>query len=84
MLDTINPGGYYSARLRQLGQFALASPSFETRQVHMRWAAEEGIEDPLYGNQGGSAEESALWGTLRKLRLACGGLMQYLLHLQPR
>lgn len=82
VLDTINPGGYHSARIRLLGPFAAASPSFKA--VKMPWVFGEGIADPLYGNVGGEAEQAALWGTLRKLRVACAGLAQFLHQLQDR
>lgn len=82
VLDTINPGGFYSARIRLLGPFAATSTSF--RPSKMPWVFGEGIEDPLYGNVGGETEQAALWGTLRKLRLACAGLAQFLHQLQDR
>ena len=82
VLDTINPGGFYSARVRQLGHFAAASTYFKPHKAP--WALGEGIADPLYGNLGGEREQSELWSTLRKLRLACAGLAQYLQELQPR
>lgn len=82
VFDTINPGGFYSARIRLLGPFAAASPSFKAGK--MPWVFGEGIEDPLYGNVGGDSEQAALWGTLRKLRLACAGLALFLHQLQNR
>lgn len=82
VLDTMNPGGFYSARIRLFSPFAAASESFKPDR--MQWAFAEGIEDPLYGNVGGEAEQAALWGTLRKLRLACAGLAQFLHQLQTR
>jgi hypothetical protein len=80
VLDTINPGGYYLAKVRQLGHFASVCANF--RPDRAPWALAGGIEDPLYGNVGGQVEQAALWGTLRKLRLGCAGLAQYLHHLQ--
>ena len=80
VLDTINPGGFYTAKVRQLGHFACACTNF--RPERAPWALEGGIEDPLYGNAGGREEQAALWGTLRKLRLGCAGLAQFLHHLQ--
>ena len=82
VLDTIDPGGFYAARIRLFGPFAAASTSFKPDR--MPWVFAEGIEDPLYGNVGGEAEQAALWGTLRKLRLACAGLAQFLHQLQDR
>lgn len=82
VLDTINPGGFYAARVRQFGQFAAASTHF--RPDKAPWALCEGIEDPLYANVGGEEGQAALWATLRKLRLACAGLAQYLTQLQSR
>lgn len=82
VLDTINPGGFYTAKIRLFGPFAAASASFKPDR--MPWVFAEGIEDPLYGNVGGDAEQAALWGTLRKLRLACAGLAQFLHQLQKR
>lgn len=80
VLDSMNPGGYYSARIRLFGPFAAASPYFKPKKAP--WAFGEGIEDPLYGNGGGVVEQAALWGTLRKLRLACAGLAQFIHQLQ--
>lgn len=80
MLDTINPGGFYTAKLRQFGNFAAASTYFTPRRAP--WALSEGIQDPLYGNLGGEAESANLWGMLRKLRLSCAGLVQFLVELQ--
>ena len=82
VLDTINPGGYYSARIQQLGHFAAASTYYRPEKAP--WIHGEGITDPLYGNAGGREEESALWGMLRKLRLGCAGLAQYLSQLHSR
>lgn len=44
----------------------------------------EDIADPLYGNAGGAGEEEALQATVRHLRLACAGLLNYLVELDKR
>ena len=82
VLDTINPGGFYTAKVRQLSVFAAASTFFTPKRAP--WALSEGIQDPLYGNIGGEQEAANLWGTLRKLRLSCAGLAQFLVELQSR
>ena len=82
VLDTINPGGFYAAKVRQLANFAAASTHFTSKRAP--WAFGDGIEDPLYGNVGGHEEEGSLWRTLRKLRLSCAGLAQFLVELQSR
>lgn len=82
-MDTINPGGFYAAKVRQFGNFAAASTHFSAKRAPWALLA-EGIQDPLYGNLRGQEEEARLWGTLRKLRLSCAGLAQFLVELQAR
>ncbi len=42
------------------------------------------IVDPLYGNTGGAEEAAALQHTVHHLRLACAGLLNYLVQLDKR
>lgn len=48
------------------------------------FAGRDDIADPLYGNAGGAGEEAALRETVRHLRLACAGLLNYLVELDNR
>jgi hypothetical protein len=52
--DLINPGGYYSARVRVLGSF---HPVLSQRASQ---ADGQDIDDPLYGNFGGQQEQVRL------------------------
>jgi hypothetical protein len=56
--DLINPGGYYSARVRVLGSFhpVLSQRSNQTDG--------QDIDDPLYGNIGGQQEQVRSWTCL--------------------
>jgi hypothetical protein len=48
------------------------------------FAGRNDIADPLYGNAGGAGEAAALHETLRHLRIACAGLINYLEGLNSR
>lgn len=73
VLDKINPGGFYSSRIKLLGSFQ----HLATRTVA---AADPDIPDPLYGE----LEEAALPDCIATLRQACRGLLAHLLQLQAR
>ena len=73
VLDKINPGGFYSSRIKLLG-------SFQHLATRTMAAADPDIPDPLYGD----LEETAVPGCIASLRQACCGLLAYLLQLQAR
>ena len=74
VFDAMNPGGGYSNRVQQLGNFAGSQAS----------TFSEDINDPLYGNSGGGQERVALLAAVHQLRTACTALLQKLMHLQAR
>ncbi|KAK9846070.1 hypothetical protein WJX84_010618 [Apatococcus fuscideae] len=73
VLDKINPGGFYSSRIKLLG-------SFQPLATQAAAAADPDIPDPLYGD----LEEAALPACIATLRQACRGLLTHLLQLQSR
>lgn len=77
VFDAMNPGGGYSNRVQQLGNFA-AIPGSQASTFS------EDINDPLYGNSGGAQERVALLAAVHQLRTACRALLQKLMHLQAR
>ena len=77
VFDAMNPGGGYSNRVQQLGNFAAAPDSQAS-------TFSEDINDPLYGNFGGAQEHVALLAAVHQLRTACRALLQKLMHLQAR
>lgn len=77
VFDAMNPGGGYSNRVQQLGNFA-AIPDSQASTFS------EDINDPLYGNSGGAQERVALLAAVHQLRTACRALLQKLMHLQAR
>ena len=79
ILDTINPGGNYSGRVRTLGPFGMAA----RRAIPSSVAVE--ISDPLYDLcDDESAQQVALQGIAQELAFACRGLATYLIDLQVR
>ena len=74
VFDAMNPGGGYSNRVQQLGNFAGSQAS----------TFSDDINDPLYGNSGGAQERVALLAAVHQLRTACRALLQMLMHLQAR
>ena len=77
VFDAMNPGGGYSNRVQQLGNFA-AIPGSQASTFS------DDINDPLYGNSGGAQERVALLAAVHQLRTACRALLQKLMHLQAR
>ena len=73
VLDKINPGGFYSSRIKLLGSF---QPPAASRAA----TADSDIPDPLYGD----LEGADLLACIARLHLACRGLMGHLLQLQAR
>ncbi len=73
VLDRINPGAFYSSRIKLLH-------SFQRERTSMTAAADHEITDPLYGD----GDETALLECIASLRLACRGLLTYLLELKSR
>lgn len=80
ILDTINPGGNYSGRVRTLGPFGMAARRATPSQVAID------ISDPLYDTycESESAQQEALQGIAQELAFACRGLATYLIDLQVR
>lgn len=69
--DTINKAGNYSRKVRMLGQY------------HRQLGASKepdgmDINDPLYGNVGGTEEQEAVRRTAMIIAEACNGLLQFL------
>ncbi|EIE21284.1 hypothetical protein COCSUDRAFT_48336 [Coccomyxa subellipsoidea C-169] len=80
VLDNINPGGLYAARVKLLGRYAPKAASFAGPPS----LGAEDIPDPLYGNAGGPAELVRLRTTVQQIRAACRGLLRHLLDLDKR
>ena len=79
VFDTINPGGFYAARVKPLGAYAAAAP------VGPGGLPQCGdIADPLYGNSGGADEAERLQAAVAQLRSACRGLLAHLCQLHAR
>lgn len=79
VLDTINPGGYYSARIRLLGPFGAAAKNAKPERI------QDDISDSLYGiAESPEAEKAAVRATAKQLAFACRGLADYLLLLQSK
>ncbi|KAF6259658.1 hypothetical protein COO60DRAFT_989348 [Scenedesmus sp. NREL 46B-D3] len=70
--DLINPGGYYSARVRVLGSF---HPVLSQRASQ---ADGQDIDDPLYGNFGGQREQEAVLFAAKLIHESCSNLLQQL------
>ncbi|BDA42857.1 probable low molecular weight phosphotyrosine protein phosphatase [Coccomyxa sp. Obi] len=75
VFDTINTKGNYSKRVRRLGEFHPQLAKIMTPDG-------QDIDDPLYGNKGGATEKEAVEATLRTLREACEGLVDWLVRLR--
>ena len=75
--DTINPGGFYAARLKLLGSFAAGQSGCNTARA-------QDVADPLYGNIGGARESDSLAAAIAQMRSACAGLLTHLLELEAR
>jgi hypothetical protein len=80
VLDNINPGGLYAARVRLLGSFSPTSAVFAGPPA----LEADDIPDPLYGNTGARTELLRLRNTVQQIRAACKGLLQHLLDLDKR
>lgn len=80
MLDNINPGGFYAARVKLLGRFAPKAAAFAGPPS----LGAEDIPDPFYGNTGGQTELMRLRKTVQQIRAASKGLLRHLLDLQKR
>lgn len=70
--DLINPGGYYSARVRVLGSF---HPVLGKRNS---LTDAQDIDDPLYGNTGGQKEQDAVLLAAKLIHESCAALLQQL------
>ncbi len=79
VFDTINPGGFYAARVKPLGAYAAAAPRAPGPLPPCG-----DIPDPLYGNSGGADEAERLQAAVAQLRLACAGLLAHLHQLHAR
>ena len=79
VFDTINPGGFYAARVKPLGAYAAAAPRGPGPLPPCG-----DIADPLYGNSGGADEAERLQAAVVQLRSACAGLLAHLHQLQAR
>lgn len=83
VFDTINPGGFYAARVKPLGAYAAAAPGACARGPAGLPACGD-IADPLYGNSGGADEAERLRAAVARLRAACAGLLAHLRQLHAR
>ena len=79
MFDTINPGGFYAARVKPLGAYAAAAPRGPGPLPPCG-----DIADALYGNSGGADEAERLQAAVVQLRSACAGLLAHLHQLHAR
>ncbi|CAD7698169.1 unnamed protein product [Ostreobium quekettii] len=75
--DTIAREGGYSMKVRRLGEFhPVLAKSLDSEG--------QDIDDPLYGNVGGSEEVEAVKKAARIIEAACLGLMQFFQDLQEQ
>lgn len=77
ILDTINPGGNYSAKIRLLGPYGINAKRATLARV------KEDIGDPLYylGGDMQTEHSELLQATAKDLAFACRGLATFLLNL---
>eukprot|EP00210_Caulerpa_lentillifera_P003686 g3519.t1 len=78
ILDTINPSGYYSSRLKLIGEFSFVCFGFDSEIDFME------IGDPWYGNMDSQQDIEALRVVGRKLLVSCKGLLTYLNMLKKK
>jgi hypothetical protein len=83
VFDTINPGGFYAARVKPLGAYAAAAPG-ASHAAPGGLPPRGDIADPLYGNSGGAGEAARLRAAVAHLRAACAGLLSHLRQLHSR
>ena len=83
VFDTINPGGFYAARVKPLGAYAAAAPGASATCAGGLPPCGD-IADPLYGNSGGADEAERLRAAIHQLRSACAGLLAHLRQLNAR
>jgi hypothetical protein len=83
VFDTINPGGFYAARVKPLGAYAAAAPG-ASHAAPGGLPPRGDIADPLYGNSGGAGEAARLRAAVAHLRAACAGLLSHLRQLHAR
>ncbi|KAK9814279.1 hypothetical protein WJX72_003320 [[Myrmecia] bisecta] len=82
VFDKINPGGFYSLRVKLLGTYVSAARSFSA--LDSPFADSNDINDPLYGNAWSERELAALRVTIQHIQAACEGLLEHLVQLEQR